>query len=602
MEARELKKLEDEKQQALEEEMRRIEELEKPPPDPLFARRVHSWVVVLPGRQDINSPFFIEPSTGVHHELSSPFYLGLESVWDHRNYWVNLQPCTTGCRDLDFKLSDTEKWEHLLVAEPWIMNKVEGLKADEVDTGEDMKLANKHLDMPMSWSLKPTISHTDYEKRYPGGTKTIFYKKAKMENFSPYHQSDGLMTRVTTYENYDWTDPEWVYEYYSNRMDKLFYRKQNIKTESIIESFQEGRDDALKEHMHIFNGHSIENFHKLKFYCKSRYDSLEVITLQPLQLTEEFTGRSDYLYYRNADYGQKVRMAGTGEITKRPVMKVVECYHRNQSKPASKDIAKVEYALSENKIKMQYHYEAGKITAASREFTKPEIGEAVFSPELTKAYTGDLDLPPEKHIDLFYLLKNMVKSEEKTLNHLREIVDEMTSLLKRRMAENSSPELRISVFDLERNQVARSELKEKELQKIQDSAREVEEDVDYLAPFLARLGNPPSLTLEQAWTIRNDCLADYKQLHASRESRMVAELETQNAALAKKQKWYEENQDALTSDKEDAHLSYCRDKKCFLHALGLRLARHRALYLSRYKKLEILLDKDPRLSILSGKT
>ncbi|XP_046401931.1 dynein regulatory complex subunit 7 [Ischnura elegans] len=601
MEARELRKIEEEKQQALEEEMKRIEELEKPPLDDLYGRRVHSWVLVLQAGADAPPPFFIEPSTGVRHELSSPFYLGLESIWDHQNYWVNLQQCTAGCRDLEFNLSDTEKWEHLLVAEPWILKKGEGVKMEDSGDGEDMKLAYKHLDMPVSWSLKPSINHLDYEKRYPGGTKTIFYKKAKMESFAPYHQSDGVVTRITTYEDYDWTECEWIYEYYSNRMDKLFYKTHNVKTESITESFEEGRDDALKEHTYVLNGNSVENFHKLNFYNKSRYDCLEVITLEPLQLTEEFKDRTDYLYYRKAEYGHKVRIAGSNqqnEPSRRPVTKIVECYHRNWSKSASHDIARVEYAILERKIKIKYHYEEGKTTAATREFSKPEVGDTVFSPEMTKGYKGDLELPREKQLDLYYLLNCMLKEEEKTRRHIREVVDEMAALLKQRMNENTSPNLKVSVFDLERNQQARDDLKEKELQKIEDSAREVEADIDHLAPFLARLGDPSTLTVEQAWTIRSDCLADCRQRLSDQESRMASEWESRQSAFLAEKKWFEENEEGLTKEKKEKYLSKFEKEKFYLLTLGLRLARHRHLYLSRIKKLEILLDKDPRLSIL----
>ena len=34
--------------------------------------------------------------------------------------------------------------------------------------------------------------------------------------------------------------------------------------------------------------------------------------------------------------------------------------------------------------------------------------------------------------------------------------------------------------------------------------------MDYLAPFLARLGDPPTLTKDQAQRVRDDCLQDLK--------------------------------------------------------------------------------------------
>ena len=37
-----------------------------------------------------------------------------------------------------------------------------------------------------------------------------------------------------------------------------------------------------------------------------------------------------------------------------------------------------------------------------------------------------------------------------------------------------------------------------------------EKEMDYLAPFLARLGDPPTLTKDQAQRVHEDCLQDLK--------------------------------------------------------------------------------------------
>jgi hypothetical protein len=70
--------------------------LEQPPEDELFGLRVHCWVLVLDGKREVPEPFFIEPLTAQPHPVNSPKYLGIESVWNHRNYWVNMQDCAEG--------------------------------------------------------------------------------------------------------------------------------------------------------------------------------------------------------------------------------------------------------------------------------------------------------------------------------------------------------------------------------------------------------------------------------------------------------------------------------------------------------------------------
>lgn len=70
--------------------------LDKPVEDELYGLRVHSWVLVLEGKREIAEPFFIEPFTGLSHSVHSDKYLGIESIWNHQNYWVNMQECSEG--------------------------------------------------------------------------------------------------------------------------------------------------------------------------------------------------------------------------------------------------------------------------------------------------------------------------------------------------------------------------------------------------------------------------------------------------------------------------------------------------------------------------
>lgn len=65
--------------------------------DPLWGLRVHSWVLVLAGKRDILDNFFIDPLSGQSYPTSSPCFLGIESLWNHENYWINMQDCRFGC-------------------------------------------------------------------------------------------------------------------------------------------------------------------------------------------------------------------------------------------------------------------------------------------------------------------------------------------------------------------------------------------------------------------------------------------------------------------------------------------------------------------------
>ena len=53
-------------------------------------RRVHAWVLVRAGRRDVKDHVFLEPSTGRAYQPASSPYVAIESIWNHANYWVNM--------------------------------------------------------------------------------------------------------------------------------------------------------------------------------------------------------------------------------------------------------------------------------------------------------------------------------------------------------------------------------------------------------------------------------------------------------------------------------------------------------------------------------
>ncbi len=89
-------KIEEEKRKKEEEEAARVAEAEAPPPDKYYGLRIHCWVLVLSGKREVAQSFFIEPTTGEDRPLDWDQYLGIETLWNHKNYWVNMQDCSKG--------------------------------------------------------------------------------------------------------------------------------------------------------------------------------------------------------------------------------------------------------------------------------------------------------------------------------------------------------------------------------------------------------------------------------------------------------------------------------------------------------------------------
>ena len=78
------------------EERARVQDIEQPLADPLDGLRVHAWILVLAGKRDVAQSFYIEPTTRHAKETKDREYLGVESVWNDQNYWVNMQDCSDG--------------------------------------------------------------------------------------------------------------------------------------------------------------------------------------------------------------------------------------------------------------------------------------------------------------------------------------------------------------------------------------------------------------------------------------------------------------------------------------------------------------------------
>jgi hypothetical protein len=235
--------------------------------------------------------FFIEPSTGFRHEVTDPCYLGIESIWNHQNYYVNRQYPDVSIADMKWDLGDSEKWEHLLVGEPFELRKpVEVEEGQDPPTEEDILATEKHLDMPFSWVDRLYINSMDFEERYPNGKKVEQYKYAIFEKFAPYKNTDGLMKRLTSYETLEYENPTFKYEWYENRSDFLKTIKIDIGKNEFEKQYLKGRPDSLKSHIYYPNN---DREVILKFYSKNRYDCLQELVFCKSFVEEHYENRRD---------------------------------------------------------------------------------------------------------------------------------------------------------------------------------------------------------------------------------------------------------------------------------------------------------------------
>ena len=84
------------------------------------------------------------------------------------------------------------------------------------------------------------------------------------------------------------------------------------------------------------------------------------------------------------------------------------------------------------------------------------------------------------------------------------------AILDARLREELSISLSISVYDVDRNEKARLHRREEELKREEEERIRKEKEMDYLAPFLARIGDPASLTKAQMKEVSESCLHDLR--------------------------------------------------------------------------------------------
>lgn len=80
--------------------------------------------------------------------------------------------------------------------------------------------------MPPSWSPKLFVNKDNFLNLCPNGEKTVFYKKCKVDFYAECKQVDGLIKRITLYEDYKRLITKEIRSYYKNRRDKLIMRRR----------------------------------------------------------------------------------------------------------------------------------------------------------------------------------------------------------------------------------------------------------------------------------------------------------------------------------------------------------------------------------------
>ncbi|NXH13047.1 DRC7 protein, partial [Bucco capensis] len=587
----------------MEREKEKVTEVAKPKRDPLHGLRVHAWVLVLSGKREVPENFFINPFTGKSHSTTDEHFLGIESVWNHRNYWVNMQECRDGCKGLIFNLSDAICWEMLLSGSTRPLQLHPGAKKGMHLSNQDKDGMEKEkdisFDMPPSWVAPIQISPRAFETRCSQGKKVILYRKAKLEKWAPQLNGNGLVQRLTIYGDLDCTEVVEVRKWFKNREDMLTLRTVNKQTQMTTDYFSPGHLFGLKAH--TYRSLEAETDHRMEFYPEVRVDGLQKRAETAEEMREDFVGREDFLHSRHVQFGQRGAAGTQADINPLPIVQIKECFLRNPEKPADEDVAERIFLIREEKIHLTYHLKDKYITASKKDFSKvPERArrrnQVIMTPEMCITYQAGSPEKEKKLVQLYTLLKELTKEEKKLKLQARQSEAEVLNILKVRAQEESTAHLPAATWTTEREEKRRQQWEVMKNTEEEELLGQEEQHLDYLAPFLIQIGHREKMSKGQALHVRDACLADLKQRLLAKANIIQARLEKAVEELQKKDQWFQDNRSRLSAEEEEEFLTHCSETTFQIHILSLRLNREKQRAPQQYLALQEKLHKDPRLA------
>ena len=393
------------KQEEEEEKKRKANEVDDDEPerrgnDRLHKKRIHFWVYVREnGRRVTGGNYFLDAATGNAWDLSTdkelPFYY-VNQVFNDKNVWISRRFNKVINGDIGDFDNNNKDWDTLLPVEEKVSVEKES-KLDESSINNDKSKGNvsgegeeeavdilklKHLlDMPLSWVPKIQISPQKFFRYSKTGKYTKFYKKVEIDFYSDYHQPDGLVKKVTIFNDFKRLVVKEVRLYFKHRSDNLYLRKRFPSDFKTIDYYLNNNNMAQQAHPWpnwkeietVDARHCITHFYPVRF-ADGLLNREEMIGEKTV---ERYANRDDGLIYSSVRFEEKQNESlkniycykdrFVGDVV---ISKMVEKYSKRNDKPANDQIAKLLIDMKRNKVKIWYHIENHEIAPVVYEVSR----------------------------------------------------------------------------------------------------------------------------------------------------------------------------------------------------------------------------------------
>jgi len=522
-----------------------------------------------------------------------------------------MQP-DTPCAEVNFEDMNTlNNWEYVMLDTMDFANfALEGVdedpemqpheKQEDSDPDKDLKDAAQILDMPPPWPPKIILDYEAYQQGTPLGEGCIFYSKCTVENFAEYSQVDGLVKRITIYEDYRRLKVKEIRCLFKHRVDKLRVRRRFPFEFKTVEYYDPNIPHNWKKVTEIDRRRR-----EIIFYPNRNVDGLirrvEIIGEKTM---EYYQGRDDRVIYRSIrfeprenpntrDYSYVDNHVGTVVITK-----LTQKFERNPHYPANEQIAKMVVNIPKM-VRIIYHLEEGQIYPLIKEIPREAIqGQAKLSDGDKKMQDSQEQREHKKVHDLekecYTQMKNQEHVAKGEIDDKRKREDKINEYRQ----TNAIEEANRDVLEKTLHDKAKERYKYANKKKDDEESQDKHEG-DYLYPILARKGllkKEHNLDYKEALEVRNECLSKLKERILARAEIIQKRLEEEKENLMREEAKAKKGQMKPEEEKEfDDKISRLQFR---IEILDQRASRFEVQALKRYEDLDNWLNNDPRLAIL----
>ena len=158
------------------------------------------------------------------------------------------------------------------------------------------------------------------------------------------------------------------------------------------------------------------------------------------------------------------------------------------------NIAKKTYFLKDDRIRIVFHLQEGRIVPSLREFRKPPQDQKGQTLDLIQNFIPSPKGKPMKQQEMYLHLLDLIRAEQAFLQTAKNYERELAELLQFRVTEEQELSLSISIYDTLRNDAKIQENEHTSIENLHN-ANEAEEtnngaksnEIDYLSPFLINI-------------------------------------------------------------------------------------------------------------------